>query len=146
MLSGMVQEHERALGGWQAEWDTLPEIVQLTAGALQQMKQVASGLTVDAARMRDNLDATRGQIMAEAVTLALGGKIGRMAAHQLVEKACHRASHAGEHLRQTLGNDPAVSAELPPQELDRLLDYSSYLGQATAFVDRVLETHRRKAR
>jgi 3-carboxy-cis,cis-muconate cycloisomerase len=145
MLSGMVQEHERALGGWQAEWDTLPEIVQLTAGALQQMRQVAAGLTVDAARMRDNLNATHGQIMAEAVTLALGAKIGRMAAHQLVEKACHAASQSGRHLREVLTLDPAISAELSSDDLDRLLDPSNYLGQAAAFVDRVLETHRRNA-
>jgi 3-carboxy-cis,cis-muconate cycloisomerase len=145
MLSGMVQEHERALGGWQAEWDTLPEIVQLSAGALQQMRQVASGLTVDPARMLDNLNATHGQIMAEAVTLALGGKIGRMAAHQLVEKACHRAAATGEHLRRTLAQDPAIANELPPDELDRLLDPSNYLGQAVGFVDRVLATYRRKA-
>jgi 3-carboxy-cis,cis-muconate cycloisomerase len=142
MLSGMVQEHERALGGWQAEWDTLPEIVQLAAGALQQMKQVASGLTIDAARMSANLDATHGQIMAEAVTLALGGKIGRMQAHQLVEKACHAASDSGRHLRETLAEEPTVGAQLTPQELDRLLDPSSYLGQAGIFVDRVLATHR----
>jgi 3-carboxy-cis,cis-muconate cycloisomerase len=144
MLSGMVQEHERALGGWQAEWDTLPQIAQLTAGALQQMRQVASGLTVDAVRMGDNLNATDGQIMAEAVTLALGRKIGRMAAHQLVEQACHRASDSDLHLRQTLALAPTISAELSPQELDRLLDPSNYLGQAIAFTDRVLETHRRR--
>jgi 3-carboxy-cis,cis-muconate cycloisomerase len=142
MLSGMVQEHERALGGWQAEWDTLPEIVQLAAGALRQMKLLASGMTVDAARMAANLDTTHGQIMAEAVTLALGGTIGRLQAHQLVEKACHAASASGRHLRETLAEDPAIKAELSPQELDRLLDPSNYLGQATAFVDRVLATHR----
>jgi 3-carboxy-cis,cis-muconate cycloisomerase len=142
MLAGMVQEHERALGGWQAEWDTLPEIVQLTAGALQQMRQVTSGLTVDAARMAANLDMTHGQIMAEAVTLALGGKIGRMQAHQLVEKACHAASGSGRHLRETLAEDPTIQAELSAQELDRLLDPASYLGQTSTFIDRVLATHR----
>jgi 3-carboxy-cis,cis-muconate cycloisomerase len=144
MLTGMVQEHERALGGWQAEWATLPEIVQLAAGALQQMCQVAAGLTVDTGRMHDNLNITNGLVMAEAVTLALGSKIGRMAAHQLVEKACHRAIESDQHLRQVLGQDAAVSAELSSDELDRLLDPSNYLGQATAFVDRVLATHRRK--
>jgi 3-carboxy-cis,cis-muconate cycloisomerase len=146
MLSGMVQEHERALGGWQAEWDTLPDIVQLTAGALQQMRQVTSGLKIEAARMRANLDTTHGQIMAEAVTLALGRKIGRMTAHQLVEKACHRAAESNQHLRQTLAQDPVISGELSSDELDRLLDPSNYLGQAVAFVDRVLATYRRKAK
>jgi 3-carboxy-cis,cis-muconate cycloisomerase len=81
MLSGMVQEHERALGGWQAEWDTLPDIALLTSGALRQMRDVAAGLSVDAGRMRANLDITHGLIMGEAVMLALGAKIGRMAAH-----------------------------------------------------------------
>jgi 3-carboxy-cis,cis-muconate cycloisomerase len=146
MLSGMVQEHERGLGGWQAEWDTLPQIMQLTAGALQQMRQVASGLTVDAARMRANLNATHGQIMAEAVTLALGGKIGRMPAHQLVERACHLASATGQELREVLAQDPQIGSELPAAELDRLFDPAGYTGEAQAFVDRVLQTyHCRKA-
>jgi 3-carboxy-cis,cis-muconate cycloisomerase len=141
MLSGMVQEHERALGGWQAEWDTLPEIAQLTAGALQQMRQIIAGLTVDKERMRANLDTTHGQIMAEAVTLALGARMGRLAAHQLVEAACHRASQSGRHLKEELALDPQIAAELSPEQLGRLLDPANYLGQATAFVDRVLQTH-----
>ncbi|WP_394780998.1 3-carboxy-cis,cis-muconate cycloisomerase [Undibacterium sp.] len=138
MLSGMVQENERALGGWQAEWDTLPEIMRLAAGSLAQMKQVAAGLTVDAERMRHNLDATHGQIMAEAVTLALGGSIGRMAAHQLIEKACREAGSQKKHLREVLAQDATVAAHLSGEELDRLMDPAQYTGQAAVFVDRVL--------
>ncbi|MDB5764678.1 MAG: 3-carboxy-cis,cis-muconate cycloisomerase [Herminiimonas sp.] len=145
MFSGMVQEHERALGGWQAEWDTLPEIVQLTAGALQQMRQVASGLTVDAARMRANLDTTHGQIMAEAVTLALGGKIGRMAAHKIVERACHLAAATNRHLREVLVQDTQIIAELSAGDIDRLLDPAGYTGESAAFVDRVLQTYHRRS-
>jgi 3-carboxy-cis,cis-muconate cycloisomerase len=144
MLSAMVQEHERALGGWQAEWDTLPQIVQLAAGALQQMRQVAAGLTVDAVNMRHNLDTTHGQIMAEAITLALGGKIGLMAAHQLLERACLLASQTGQHLRDVLVQDPAIVAVLSVPELDHLLDPLGYTGQAAEFVERVLQTHRRR--
>lgn len=143
MLSGMLQEHERALGGWQAEWDSLPQIVQLSAAALQQMRQVASGLTVDAARMRGNLDATHGQIMAEAVTLALGAKIGRGVAHQLVERACRSADQEGVHLRDVLARDAEVAAHLSAVELARLFEPDAYLGQAGAFVDRVLLSYRR---
>jgi 3-carboxy-cis,cis-muconate cycloisomerase len=144
MLSGMVQEHERALGGWQAEWDTLPQIARLTAGALQQMRDVAAGLTVDVARMRADLDATHGQIMAEAVTLALGAKLGRLAAHQLVERACHLAAATGQHLRESLLQDATISAELTASEVDRLLDPAGYVGQAGAFIDAVLQNHRRR--
>ena len=144
MLSGMVQEHERALGGWQAEWDTLPEILRLSAGALRQLGDVAAGLNVDAARMRANLDATHGQVMAEAVTLALGAGIGRMAAHELVERACRAGSESGRHLRDVLKHDPEVSAHLGEAEIDRLLDPAGHTGAAAAFVERVLETHRQQ--
>jgi 3-carboxy-cis,cis-muconate cycloisomerase len=143
MLSGMVQEHERALGGWQAEWDTLPDIVLLTSGALRQMRDVAAGLQVDAARMRANLDLTHGLIMGEAVMLALGAAIGRMAAHKLVEQASRQAAASGRHLREALRDDAEVSRHLPSEALDRLLDPANYRGEAGAFVDRVLASHAR---
>lgn len=141
ILSGMVQEHERALGGWQAEWDTLPEIIELCAGSLQQMRFIAEGITVDAARMRQNLDATRGQIMAEAVTLALGAQLGRMPAHHLVEAACKRVNQQGVHLRESLLQDAQLSALLSADELDRLLDPANYTGQSHAYIERVLQLH-----
>jgi 3-carboxy-cis,cis-muconate cycloisomerase len=140
----MVQEHERALGGWQAEWDTLPEIFTLCAGSLQQMRYIAEGMTVDAARMRQNLDATQGQIMAEAVTLALGAQLGRMPAHHLVEQACKRVNQTGVHLREALLQDAQLAALLSPDELDRLLDPANYTGQANAYIDRVLQLHQRR--
>jgi 3-carboxy-cis,cis-muconate cycloisomerase len=141
MLSGMVQEHERALGGWQAEWETLPQIVQLTAGALEQMRQVFAGLTVDRERMRANLDRTRGQIMAEAVTLALGASMGRMAAHEIVEQACHAASAGERHLRDVLAEDARVTAQLTIDQLADLFDPAAYTGQSPAFIDHVLHTY-----
>ena len=141
MLAGMVQEHERALGGWQAEWDTLPDIVLLTSGALRQMRDVAAGLQVDAGRMRANLDLTHGLIMGEAVMLALGAAIGRMAAHKLVEQASQQAAASGRHLRDVLGGDAEVSRHLSSEALDKLFDPANYRGAAGAFVDRVLASH-----
>jgi 3-carboxy-cis,cis-muconate cycloisomerase len=143
MLSGMVQEHERALGGWQAEWDTLPDIALLTSGALRQMRDVVAGLVVDAPRMRANVDITHGLIMGEAVMLALGARIGRMAAHKLVEQASARAAAAQRHLRDVIGEDEQLSQHLSPEELDRLFDPAGYTGEAGAFVDRVLASHAR---
>src|SRR5579864_5085091 len=58
MLSGMVQEQERGLGGWHAEWETLPEIISLTAGALHHLAETVERLDVDTNRMRANLDVT----------------------------------------------------------------------------------------
>jgi 3-carboxy-cis,cis-muconate cycloisomerase len=139
MLAGMVQEHERALGGWQAEWDTLPQLLALAAGALRQMRQVVEGLEVDALRMRANLDATRGLILGEAVVLALGPHIGRLPAHHLVEKASRLAVLQGTTLRDalklTLAEDPSHAELLDATLLDRLTDPANYAGQSVHFTD-----------
>jgi 3-carboxy-cis,cis-muconate cycloisomerase len=138
MLTAMVQEHERGLGNWHAEWDTLPEIACLAAGALAQLIEVLDGLELDPARMAENLGATRGLILAEAVTMALGGKIGRLPAHHLVEAACRRAVGERRHLRDVLGADPEVRKHLSVEDLQRLLDPANYVGQAETLVDRAL--------
>jgi len=138
MLSAMVQEHERGVGGWHAEWETLPQIVLLAAGALRHTVAMVGGMEVDTARMRRNLDATHGLIMAEAVSLALGEHIGRSEAHQLVEAACRRAITEGRHLRAVLGEGAEIRQHLPAEALDRLLDPTHYTGSANAFIDRAL--------
>jgi 3-carboxy-cis,cis-muconate cycloisomerase len=138
MLTAMVQEHERGLGGWHAEWETLPEICALTAGALSHLIQVVEGLEVDAARMRANLDATNGLILAEAAAMALGEHIGRPRAHELVEQAGRRASAQGRPLRDVLAGDPQVQAHLSSDDLDRLFDPLNYLGLAERMVERAL--------
>jgi len=138
MLHAMVQENERGLGGWQAEWDTLPEIFLLTAGALSQIVFIMESPEVDAVRMRDNLQLTHGLVMAEAVALALGARMGRLEAHQLVEAACRIASESRRNLRDVLAEVPLVAAQLSRQDLDRLLDPGHYLGRSGEMVDQVL--------
>ena len=146
MLASMVQEQERALGSWQAEWETLPEIATLTSAALNHLRELMSGLSVDAARMRANIDITQGLIMAEAVSLALASQIGRAAAHDLVESACHQAVESGQSLRDILQSAPRLPPDFSAENLDALFDPERYTGEARAFVDRVLEHHRlRKA-
>lgn len=142
LLSGMTQEHERGLGGWHAEWQALPELVQLSAGALAQMADTIEGLEVDAGRMRANLDITNGLIMAEAVTMALGAKIGRLAAHQRVEAASKQAVSEKRHLRDVLAEDAVVVQQLGAETLDQLFDPLGYTGMAATLVDRVLAARR----
>jgi 3-carboxy-cis,cis-muconate cycloisomerase len=141
MFSAMPQEHERSLGLWHAEWDTLPELCCLVSGALQQALLVVPGLEVDAARMRANLELTQGLVLAEAVSIALAQKIGRDAAHHLIEQCCKQAVREGAHLRAVLGANAEVSAQLSADELDRLLDAAHYLGQARRWVERAVAEH-----
>ncbi|MBH3338146.1 3-carboxy-cis,cis-muconate cycloisomerase [Pseudomonas mendocina] len=141
MLAAMPQEHERSLGLWHAEWETLPELCCLVSGALQQALLVVPGLEVDAARMRENLELTQGLVLAEAVSIALAQRIGRDAAHHLVEQCCRQAVQEGAHLRAVLGANAEVAAELSAEELDRLLDAAHYLGQARRWVERAITEH-----
>ena len=138
LLAAMPQEQERGLGGWHAEWETLPEIFLLASGALHHMADAIAGLTLDTERMRANIEATRGLVMAEAVTMALAERIGKHEAHHLVESACRRALAEGAHLRDVLAREPAVMAQLTPAALDRLFAPESYLGMADRFVQRAL--------
>ncbi len=142
MLGAMVQEHERALGGWQAEWETLPEIARLCAGALANIAEIADGLEVDTGQLAKNLDLTHGLILGEAVMLALGGSLGRLRAHELVEHAARAAVDSGRPLRQVLADIPDVTHVLDERQLDTLLDPANYSGQACQFVDNVLERYR----
>jgi 3-carboxy-cis,cis-muconate cycloisomerase len=143
MLSAMVQEDERGLGTWHSEWETLPEIFRLTAGALHQMAAIVPHLEVDAARMRRNLDATHGLIFAEAVTMALASHIGKSAAHTLVEAASRQTLKSGRHLREVLDQNPAVIERLTSEELDRLFAPENYLGVAKDLVDRAINQSRK---
>jgi 3-carboxy-cis,cis-muconate cycloisomerase len=142
MLAAVVQEHERGLGGWHAEWETLPEILILASGALDNMTRVATGLEVDAEAMRRNLELTQGLILAEAVSMALAKHLGKEAAHQLVEAACRDAIAGKKHLRDVLAADARVSKHLSATELARLFDPANYTGLAAKFVERALAQHK----
>lgn len=142
MLSGMIQEHERALGGWQAEWDVLPQIAALTGGALRHLGGLLEGLEVYPDQMARNLALTDGLILGEAYMLALGARLGRLPAHALVERASRDAVASGrplkEALRDALESDATTRGLLGDDDLERLGDPANYVGEAPAICDRVL--------
>jgi 3-carboxy-cis,cis-muconate cycloisomerase len=144
MLAGMPQEHERGLGGWHAEWDALPEIVLLTAGAARSVADALDDLVIDDARMRSNLEMTRGATQAEAVAMALGRDLGRHEAHALVERATRRAAAEERPLAGVLAEDESVRRVMTPDQIEHCLSPEAYLGAAAAFVDRVLATWERE--
>jgi 3-carboxy-cis,cis-muconate cycloisomerase len=141
LLGCMVQEHERAAGAWQAEWETLREALLLTAGAAAWAHDVLRDLEVYPERMRSNLETTHGLIMAEHVTMVLAESIGRREAHEAVESASRRAAGSDRPLRDELLGDQTVTSHLTPQQIDAALDPSGYLGSALAFIDRALAAY-----
>jgi 3-carboxy-cis,cis-muconate cycloisomerase len=138
IFAAQVQDHERSAGPWHAEWPTLPQLMLVTSGALAAIVDIAEGLVVDTARMRVNLDATHGLIMAEAVAMALAEKVGKSEAHHLVEAASKKAVAEKTHLREVLAADSKVTAQLAPEKIAALFEPMAYQGASQALIDRLL--------
>jgi 3-carboxy-cis,cis-muconate cycloisomerase len=138
IFAAQVGDHERSAGPWHAEWPTLPNLLLVTSGALAAIVDIAEGLEVDAARMRVNLDATHGLIMAEAIAMALAEKIGKSEAHHLVEAASKKAVAEKKDLREVLTGDIKVTAHLSADRLKKLFEPMAYQGVSQALIDRLL--------
>jgi 3-carboxy-cis,cis-muconate cycloisomerase len=130
---------ERGLGGWQAEWDTLPEIFDATFTALNHAIEVIEELEIDAERMAANLNASHGLIMAEAVSMTLAQFVGKAEAHRIVEQACHRAQRDAKRLLEILVEDVNVRAHLSKSQLNELMDPANYLGATEKIIEQVLQ-------
>jgi 3-carboxy-cis,cis-muconate cycloisomerase len=142
ILSAMTQEHERAVGGWQAEWVALPNLFRYTSGAVEHVRGMIRGLQVDPAHMRANVELTQGLIMAESLTMALAVHIGRPEAQRVVKTLCDRAVKLGVHLRQVVLEEEQVLRMLSLEEVDRALDPSAYLGSTDVFIERAVASYR----
>ncbi len=129
VVSAMVQEHERALGGWQAEWPTLASLIECLGSAVEAMGEVAPGLFIDLDALQANMDATEAAVFAERATFLLAEKMGKEKAAAIVEKAL-----------ATGGSFIAALGQLERE----LLDEEALLGYSPQFVDRLLADLRRK--
>ncbi len=132
-LSAMLQEHERGVGGWQAEWPIIAAVVQSTGVSIASMAEVAEGLSVDAQKMRFNIENTNGAIFAERAMLLLAPKLGRDAAHKILEAAARKSAKESKNLSAVLGEIAEVKIHVGPAELKQLEAPEQYLGSAEAF-------------
>jgi 3-carboxy-cis,cis-muconate cycloisomerase len=128
-LGDMIQEHERAVGGWQAEVPTVAAAVQATGSALAALADAMAHLTVSPARMRENLDATRGLVYAERVMIRASALHGRDHARRLVDTAIAESRSTGA----TFGDIVRATPELVEAMGDAVQDFDRpehYLGAA----------------
>jgi 3-carboxy-cis,cis-muconate cycloisomerase len=146
LIAAMPQEHERAAGAWQSEWEALSGALALTGGAAASVREALHGLEVRPERMLENLNRGGGLLSAESVAMAIAAQAGRPEAKRMVEAASRRAIDAGVSLREALLADPEVTARLSAEEIDRALDPAGYIGSAELFVDRALARYRAEER
>ena len=141
VLAGMAQEHERAVGAWQAEWQTMSELCRAAGGAVSFCADLLTGLEVDTARMENNLALTRGLIVAERLTIELTPHFGYDEARRVVEEASRRAAVSATSLEEALSMEPAMVDVRPKLPVD-VFDPAGWLGSSELFVDRALELYR----
>lgn len=136
LRSCFVQEHERAAGTWQPEWEALSGALAYSGGAASALGTALDSLEVDSARMLRNLELTGGLVVSERLALRAMETMGRREAHEFVSMAAARADSLGHSFHKELLADP--TSPFTADELDASFDVTSYVGSAEAFVDRAL--------
>src|SRR5437773_642915 len=135
-LEAMQTEHEADRTTSIMMSRAIVQACELTGDVLARMIALFAGLQVFAERMRANVDLSGGLIMAEALMLELGRQIGRQRAHDAVYDAAQASVTRSRPFRETLAEEPHVSAGLTPAQVDALLDPARYTGLCRQFAER----------
>ncbi|MGB1251452.1 MAG: 3-carboxy-cis,cis-muconate cycloisomerase [Candidatus Promineifilaceae bacterium] len=137
MQQALVHEHERATGAWQVEWLNLPQMVSLTAAALERAVWLSDNLVVNVERMRANVAASNGVMLGEALNFALAPYIDRAEAKRLIKAVVQSVIANKGHLVDLVRQ--SVSSEVASQvDWDTLRDEATYLGSAEIIIDRTI--------
>ncbi|KAK3047661.1 hypothetical protein LTR09_010919 [Extremus antarcticus] len=139
-LDAMVTDFERASGPWHLEWVAVPESFVLAVGALRQAEFALGGIVVNVEQMRENLDSSKGLIVAEAVMMELARHTGRRKAHDVVYEACREVIEKGKEgtLFDVLMLKEEVTGVIGEERLRSLCEPANYLGAAARMEDDVL--------
>jgi len=139
LLAAMPQEHERALGSWQAELADWPQLMLGAEGAVHALADVAAGLSIDAARMRANIEALNGLVFAEAASTLFAGALGKSAAHALLDTLARRCVAERRPLlalaQEARSAEPALTSAIDAQALDQAFDVELAARRAGALAD-----------
>jgi 3-carboxy-cis,cis-muconate cycloisomerase len=139
LLATMPQEHERGLGNWQAELAEWPGLFMSAHGAAHALAEAAAGLSVDAARMRTNIDALHGLVFAEAASMLFAKHVGKSRAHALLESLSKRCVVEQRPLLdvalESLAGDSALASVIAADELRAVFDVNAAARHASSTVD-----------
>jgi len=135
MHQSALHEHERGGASWMLEWLNLPQMAIAAGAALLHANRIFDALDVNTERMRENIEASNGLLLAEAASFELAARMPRPEAQALVKSACKAALANGRHLFDVLSEITDA-----PVDWAALRDPAGHLGQSDAFITRVLES------
>lgn len=138
----MIVEHERDAMSWRGEWVAIPENCIYVSAQLASMKNILAGLIVKPDHMLRNLNALGGLLLSERVMFVLAGPLGKQTAHEVVYELCMESVEKEIPFRDVLMSDERVTAVFTREQLEEVMDPSTYLGSAPQTVERVLAAAR----
>ena len=138
MLDSMVLDHERATGQWHLEWLSIPNAFLIASASFNSAKLLLEGLEVSPEHMKENMDKTKGLIVAESVMMSLAPNLGRQVAHDLVYDCCRKSLKEGIPFLDSLLSVNKISKVFSKSELKKLVDPKNYLGAAPAMAKKLL--------
>ena len=128
--------HERDLANSSAERFTLSHSMVLLDDILMKTDRVMRNLSVDAKRMRENIESQNGMVMAEKVMLALVDRgVTRDNAHEILRAASMQAISDGQGLHAACSNDEVISSLFGEDELANLFVPDGHIGHSGRIVD-----------
>ena len=133
----VLHDHERGGAAWQMEWAALPSIAVSSGAALRHGVALLETLEVKPERMRANVEASRGLLLAEAASFALATQLPRSEAQALVKQACAEVRDGDLHLIDCLRRRCVL-----PIDWERLRDPLAQKGHSDALIDRALAAYR----
>ena len=133
LYSTLVHSQERDGVAWSLEWLTLPQMVAATGGGLCRATELVESFEPNTERMRENLEASRGLVLAEAASFALAAHMPKPEAEALVKEACAEVKASDRHLVDLLRDKCDA-----PLDWKALADPANHLGAAEALVERTL--------
>jgi 3-carboxy-cis,cis-muconate cycloisomerase len=145
-LEAMQAEHEGDAASTTLMHDAIERACTTAGDVLARMDAIMSGLRLDPARMRANLDLDDGLITAEAVMIKLAEATGRQQAHEIVYQAAQAAISGQIAFRGQLLADPRVTSHLTGPQIDSLLDPAAYTGLSERIARQSADRAREAAR
>lgn len=139
-LQNVLLWHERDLTNSSSERFIIPHACILTDDIVAKTADVFRNLIVNEERMLQNVEATKGQVMVEAVMTALATKgMDRQKAYEVTRKCASRARERDVHLLDVLLKDRAIKGCLTAKEIRETMEPANYLGASKKIVDNIVK-------
>jgi adenylosuccinate lyase len=133
--------HERDISHSSVERVILPDSFIALDHMLRRFARIVRGMVVYPARMRENLDRSRGVVFSGSVLLELAKQgVSREQAYEWVQRNAMRSFDEHRDFKALLQADPDVTRVLSAADIERAFDLDEQLKHVDHIFDRVFGT------